>query len=96
MKIARVRGVVTGTVKDSQFSGQKTLIVDVLDAEGNVLEASVVALDVCSAGPGDMVLVTTGSAARLPSETSGVATDATIIAIIDEISFDGQSVYNAP
>ncbi len=96
MKIARVTGTVTGTVKDSQLSGQKMLIVDVLDAEGNVVEGSVVALDVCSAGPGDMVVLTTGSAARLPSQTSGIATDATVIAIIDEITLDGRSVYNAP
>lgn len=96
MKIAKVTGTVTGTVKDSQLSGQKMLVVDVLDAEGNVVEGSVVALDVCSAGPGDMVVLTTGSAARLPPQTSGIATDATVIAIIDEITLDGRTVYNAP
>ena len=69
MKIARVTGTVTGTAKDSSFSGQKMLLVDILDAEGKVQEASVVVLDVCSAGPGDRVVVTTGSAARLPSQT---------------------------
>ena len=96
MKIARVTGTVTGTAKDTSFSGQKMLLVDILDAEGKVQEASVVVLDVCSAGPGDRVVVTTGSAARLPSQTSGIGTDATAIAIIDEISVDGASVYTAP
>ncbi len=95
MRIARVTGIVTGTVKDTQLSGQKMLIVDVLDAENNVIDPSLVALDVCSAGPGDMVVVTTGSAARLSSQTTGISTDATIVAIIDEITLDGKAVYNA-
>lgn len=89
MKIARVIGHATGTIKDSQLSGQKWLVVDIVDADGAVLEKSVVALDVCSAGLGDMVLVATGSAARLPSETAGVPTDATVVAIIDEITLGG-------
>ena len=96
MKLARVTGTVTATVKDTPFSAQKMLLVDIVDAEGTVLEPAVVALDVCSAGPGDLVVVTMGSAARLPTQTSGVGTDATVIAIVDEVTVDGSTVYNAP
>ena len=96
MKLARVTGTVTSTVKDTPFSAQKMLLVDIVDADGKVLEAAVVALDVCSAGPGDLVIVTTGSAARLPNQTSGIGTDATVIAIVDEVTVDGKPVYNAP
>ena len=95
MKIARVTGTVTATVKETQLSGQKLLVVDVIDAAGKTLESSVVALDVHGAGPGDQVLIVTGSAARLPGQTSGIATDATIVAIIDEVTVGGKSVYNA-
>ncbi len=95
MKIARVTGTASGTIKDSQLAGQKWLVVDIVDAGGTVQESSVVALDVCSAGVGDTVLVATGSAARLPGETSGVPTDATVVAIIDEITQGGSSVYSA-
>lgn len=95
MKLARVTGVASGTVKDSQLAGQKWLVVDIVDAGGAVQEASVVALDVCSAGLGEMVLVATGSAARLPRETSGVPTDATVVAIIDEITLGGKTAYSA-
>ena len=70
MKIARVTGSVTGTAKDPYFSGQKLLLVDVLDADGKVLEPAVVALDTCSAGPGDRVVITTGSAARARRQLS--------------------------
>ena len=95
MKIARVTGTVTATVKETQFSGQKLLLVDVIDANGKVIEPSVVTLDVHGAGTGDHVLIVTGSAAQLPAQTSGIATDATIVAIIDEITVGGKSVYNA-
>jgi microcompartment protein CcmK/EutM len=95
MKIARVTGTASGTIKDSQLAGQKWLVVDIVDAAGAVQEGSVVALDVCGAGLGETVLVATGSAARLPQETSGVPTDATVIAIIDEITLGGNSVYSA-
>ncbi len=95
MKIARVTGTASGTIKDSQLAGQKWLVLDIMDADGAILEKSVVALDVCSAGLGDTVLVATGSAARLPNETSGVPTDATVVAIIDEITTGGTSVYSA-
>ncbi len=95
MKIARITGHATGTIKDSQLAGQKWLIVDILDTSGKILESSVVVLDVCGAGLGEMVLVATGSAARLPPETSGVPTDATVVAIIEEITLGGDAVHSA-
>lgn len=95
MKLGRVIGVAAGSIKDSQLAGQKWLIVDIVDAGGTVQEASVVALDVCSAGLGEMVLVATGSAARLPRETSGVPTDATVVAIVDEVTLGGNTARPA-
>lgn len=89
MKIARVTGSITATVKDSQFAGLKLLVTDVEDGSGKVLDKSVVAADTCSAGPGDMVLLTTGSAARLPASVAGVSVDATIVALIDHIDIEG-------
>ena len=86
MRIAMVTGVVTATVKDVQLVGHKLLVVDITDAQGTVLEPSVVVTDVCGAGVGEQVLVASGSAARLPAGSSGIATDATAVAIIDEIS----------
>jgi len=88
MKLARVSGLVTGTIKTGQLTGQKLLVVDFIDAKGKVLEAGAVATDVCGAGFGDLVVIATGSAARLPSEMAGIPTDATIVAIIDEIKLN--------
>ena len=86
MQIAKVTGVVTATVKDSQLMGHKFLLVDIVDAHEKVLQSSLVVTDVCGAGLGERVLVACGSAARVPQGTSGIATDATAVAIIDAIS----------
>ena len=86
MKLARITGSVTATVKDSGLSGTVLLICNVEDGGGAVLEKAVVAADTCGAGPGDLVLLATGSAARLPAPTSGLPVDATLVAIIDHIN----------
>jgi len=89
MKLARVTGLVTGTVKTTNLTGQKLLVVDLIDAKGKVQDGSVIVTDVCGAGHGDTVLVATGSAARLPAELAGTPTDATAVAIIDDIKLGG-------
>lgn len=91
MRIARVRGHVTATAKDSSLTGGALLVVDIEDGAGVVLDRSVVAADTLGAGPGDMVLIVTGSAARLPAAVGGIAVDASIIAILDDIKIGGTS-----
>ncbi len=91
MKIARVTGTVTATVKEPSLAGSKLLIVDVEDGRGELLERSLVAADRCGAGVGDMVLLTTGSAARVSSESGTLPLDAAIIAVIDHIEVKGRS-----
>ena len=91
MKIGRVIGHVTATVKDHGLAGLKLLLVNIENGEGEVLEPAVVAADTCSAGPGDMVLVLTGSAARLPQAVAGLAIDATITAVLDDIKISDRN-----
>ena len=95
MKIARVIGSVSGTIKDARLVGQKLLLVDVVDSNGAVLDPSLVATDTCGAGIGDMVLLASGSAARVSSETSGVPTDETAVMLVDEITVNNQTMYQA-
>ena len=86
MRIGRVVGTVTASVKEPRLASHKMLVVDIEDGGGKVIESSVVAVDTVGAGIGESVLVVVGSAARLPSPVAGISVDAAIIAIIDEIS----------
>ena len=85
MKIARIIGSVTATVKEGSLSGTALLIGNIEDGRGGVLEEAVVAADTCGAGPGDLVLLATGSAARLPARTGGMPVDAAVVAIVDHV-----------
>jgi microcompartment protein CcmK/EutM len=62
------------------------LLCDVVDAAGKVLEAATIAVDTVGAGVGDKVIITCGSAARMPSPTIGAPVDAAIIAVVDQVS----------
>ena len=92
MRIARITGRVSASVKTGQLTGRKMLVTDYVDAGGNVCEPGVVVTDACGAGPGDIVLVATGSAARTPAETAGVPTDATAVALVDQMSIGPENV----
>jgi len=86
MKLAHVTGTVTATAKDSGLVGFKLLITDLIDARGKIIEPAVVAVDTCGAGVGDQVLLTFGSAARLPGSATGTPVDASVVAVVDTIS----------
>ena len=86
MQLGRVVGMVTGTAKDVTLTGHKLLVVDITDGRGQVVLAHQIVVDAVGAGVGDVVLVTTGSAARQSASTRGSATDATAVAIIDDIT----------
>lgn len=88
MQLGRVVGMVTGTSKDPSLSGHKLLVVDLTDGKGEVMKPHQVVVDAVGAGVGDVVLVVTGSAARQSEPTRGAATDATAVAIIDDITID--------
>lgn len=85
MRLARVTGTVTATVKQAPLTGSKLMVVDVIDGTGAVLVPAVVAVDTCGAGAGDTVLLAEGSAARLPAQLAGLPVDAAIVAVVDTI-----------
>ena len=86
MKLAQVIGTVEATAKDPALAGHKLLLCDVVDGEGAVLEVALVAVDTSGAGVGDTVLLTHGSAARMPTASAGAPVDATIIAVVDNVT----------
>ena len=92
MRLARITGRVSASIKSGKLTGVRMLVADYVDAEGAVLESAVVVTDACGAGPGDLVLVANGSAARVPAETAGVPTDATAVGFVDQLSVGARNV----
>ena len=92
MRIARITGRVSASIKAGQLTGRKMLLADYVDSGGNVIVPSIVVTDACGAGPGDVVLVATGSAARIPADAVGVPTDATAVGVIDQMSVGTEDV----
>ena len=89
MKLCRVTGTTVATVSAAGMGGARLLVIR---PEGGDVGSEVVAVDTVGAGPGDLVLVSRGSAARVLDAMRSVPTDATIIAIIDEASHDPGTV----
>lgn len=86
MQLGKVTGTVTATAKAERLTGQKLLVVDVIDAKGSVITPALVAPDTVGAGVGDMVLMTQGSAARMAQGLSSAPVDLAIIAIVDDLN----------
>jgi ethanolamine utilization protein EutN len=84
MHLAEVLGSVTATIKTGSLQGHRLVVVRLLDLDVPVGPAQV-AVDTVSAGPGDVVLVLQGSAVRQVPETRTVATDLTVVAIVDAV-----------
>ncbi|HZM96458.1 MAG TPA: EutN/CcmL family microcompartment protein [Vicinamibacterales bacterium] len=83
MQIARVIGDVVTTVKDSNLSGIKLLVLQPLDPEGNATGRTLVAVDAVGAGVGETVFFVRGKEASFPFHPVEVPADAGIVGIVD-------------
>src|SRR5258708_38731909 len=96
VELARVTGQVIATVKDGGLHGLKLLLVEAVDpATGNVTaQTPYVAVDLTGAGPGEVVVVSRGSAARIGAGSESVPTDATVVAIVDSVIVEGARTFD--
>ena len=93
MKIGRVIGKVVSTRKEGNIENLKILVVDYLDENLSDTGKSAACIDTVNAGDGDIVLLCSSSSARQTTKTKKVATDNTIVGIIDSISSGRKSIY---
>lgn len=86
MNLGDVLGSVTAPEQVPSLRSHRLLVVQRVGLSGAAdATACEVAVDLVGAGPGDRVLLAAGSAARLAPETRTVATDLTIVAIVDSV-----------
>jgi microcompartment protein CcmK/EutM len=93
MVLAKVVGTVVATRKEGSLEGLKLLLVRVIDEEGKETGASIVAADAVGAGPGEVVLIASGSSARQTTMTDKRPVDAVVMAIVDSVAVGDTEKY---
>ncbi len=88
MILGRVVGSVVSTIKDSNFQGEKLLLVQPVDIDGSDLGGTFIALDRANAGKGDQVLVNKegGGAAIMYGRKMPV--QAVIVGVVDQVDIE--------
>ena len=87
MLLAKVKGNVVSTQKNSNLKGQKLLIIHQIDLNGNFIQAKdIIAIDTVNAGIGDTVLVVQeGSAVQQILGHKKAPVHTIIVAVVDNI-----------
>jgi microcompartment protein CcmK/EutM len=93
MNLGKVVGTVVSTRKDPSMEGLKFMLVKHVDPEGKETGGQLVAVDAVGVGPGEMVLIATGSSARQTVLTKDRPCDAVIMAIVDSWEIGGVEKY---
>ena len=86
MLLAKVVGTVVATRKEPSLDGLKLLLVRPVNDDGQEAGSPLAAADAVGAGPGEMVLVASGSSARQTRATDKRPVDAVVMAIVDSWS----------
>ncbi len=81
MIVGKVVGSVVATRKNERLLGSKFMIVEPM--EGISSNGRIIAVDNVGAGIGEIVLVATGSAARIGCDLENAPVDAAIVGIVD-------------
>jgi microcompartment protein CcmK/EutM len=93
MTLGKVVGTVVATRKEQTLEGLRFMLVRYVDAEGQETGGFVVAADAVGAGPGELVLVASGSSARQTQVTNNRPVDAVIMAIVDTWDVGRETKY---
>jgi len=89
MILGRVVGTVVATRKDERLDGFKLLIVQAVAPDGKAKDSHVVAVDTVDAGVGELVLVVSGSSARMAAGCQDRPIDAAVAGIVDAVEMGG-------
>lgn len=83
MYLAKVTGALVSTTKHVSLNGAKLLMVVRLDENYQPTGSAQVAVDFVGAGNGDIVIISTGSSARMSNSKEHSVIDAAVVGIVD-------------
>jgi len=90
MYLAKVTGALVSTTKHASLNGSKLLMVARLDEHYQPTGSAQIAVDTVGAGNGEIVIVTTGSSARMSNSEAHSVIDAAVVGIVDTLKPDGK------
>ncbi len=93
MKLGIVIGKLVSDKKEGKLKGKTILVVSYLDEKMKDTKKTVACVDTVNAGAGEVVILCSSSSARLTDKTKNVATDNTIVGIVDSISIGKEYSY---
>ena len=82
MLVGKVVGTIVSTRKNEKLVGSKFMVIEPIEKLGDPSK-KIVAIDNVGAGIGEVVLVATGSAARIGCDMQNAPVDAAIVGIVD-------------
>lgn len=88
MILGRVAGTIVATRKDPRLEGFKLLLVKPVSPDGKEDANYLIAVDTVQAGSREMVIVVSGSSARMADGCKDRPVDAAIVGIVDSLSLD--------
>ena len=91
MQLARVIGNVVSTHKDESLTGQKLLVLQPVSPQRKETGRPVVAVDSVGAGVGEEVFFVRGREATFPFLPDQVTTDANVVGIVDQWSYQPET-----
>lgn len=86
MQLGRVVGRVWSSVKNAGLTSQRLLVVQPVKPDLSASGKALVCTDCTGAGAGELIYWVRGKEASFPFEPDQVATDATIVGIVDELN----------
>ena len=85
MLLARIVGTVVATRKDPRLVSNKMLLARPVDPTGKAEGNYLVAIDTVDAGVGEMLLIVSGSSARMAAGMKDTPVDAAVVGIVDAV-----------
>ena len=85
MIVGKVIGNVWATRKNEDLNGCKLMVVDPIPYAGHRPQYPIVAVDQIGAGVGELVLVVSGSSARVSVGTGKQPIDHVIVGVVDQV-----------
>jgi ethanolamine utilization protein EutN len=88
MKMVKVIGSVTSTIKDDSLKGVKLLFVQTIDIDLTERRDFYIAIDTVGLGEGELGLMVIGSTAKITDITKGRNVDTAIVAKVERIDLE--------